>query len=631
MTALAARGSLWDPELKPDLIRIMDEIDARVLGAQSPATIRSEVMLSASMTHDKHYRVVFAPASVNKPLVQLRKIAEAIGVKKQDADACKNKTAVLQVIIDAIEGEEAEEEGEEDEIDATQPQKSVAPKRAASAAAASSDPARKFPDSLGLLGSHLAAAAQVRAGAAAALQLSRSLSAAQPLASADDADDSADEWDGVGLIDRSQSMPADSEEHSDREEHKESRSAAAAKSPRRSPRKPSVNSKAAAAQAALAANIAELEANLVRRFPAAARPRSGVSAAQAIKESAALGFSASAAAPSRGPARKASLKSAPKAARSLSFERPAASRKSKKRVESPEPSDSSSPSESDGSDDESEPSSSSEDDRRRSKKSKRASKSAPKKESKRSKRSKEKKHSKQIKRSKRRASPSSSSSDSDSSSSSDSDADPMLSSLKGDTIPERIARSIWRRLPGDSFKHWVEHVATFKSDRNRLEVLAWASAIDALHESLGARAWDEEAMELMVRRLLAVHSADSSNNWTLAKQLEMASRSDTLMPSSMLQRVFKNAAATQQLKAGGKAAGAGDWFSGSSRGGRSRGGGKSARGGRPSGAGDSSGQDRERSGSRPRNSGSGRGGRGGGRGGRSSSNSRAPGGAGARE
>ena len=204
----------------------------------------------------------------------------------------------------------------------------------------------------------------------------------------------------------------------------------------------------------------------------------------------------------------------------------------------------------------------------------------------------------------------------------------MLSSLKGDTIPQRIARSIWKRLPGPDFTHWVEKHASFKSDRNRLEVAAWASAIDALYESLGDSAWKEEAMELMVRRLLAVHSADSSGNWMLAKQLELASRSETLMPSSMLQKVFKNAAATQQLKAGGKTGGNSDWFSGSARGGRSRGGGKSARGGKPSGAGDSSDRDRDRSASRSRNSGSGRGGRGGGRGGRSSSNSRAPGGAG---
>jgi hypothetical protein len=207
----------------------------------------------------------------------------------------------------------------------------------------------------------------------------------------------------------------------------------------------------------------------------------------------------------------------------------------------------------------------------------------------------------------------------------------MLASLKGDAVPERIARVIWKRAPHHSFVYWAEEKAQFKSDRNRLEALAWASAIDALIESLDEAAFEEEALEIMVRRFLAVHSADSSGNWMLAKQLEMASRSDTLMPSSMLQKIFKNAAATQQLKAGGKGAGASDWFStGSSRSGRSRGGGKSSRGGRPSGAGDSSDRDRDRdrSASRPRGNGSGRGGRGGRGGGRSSSSSRAPGGAG---
>jgi hypothetical protein len=114
----------------------------------------------------------------------------------------------------------------------------------------------------------------------------------------------------------------------------------------------------------------------------------------------------------------------------------------------------------------------------------------------------------------------------------------MLASLKGDAISERIARTIWKRTPKGSFVYWVEHKGTFKSERNRLEALAWAQAIDALYEALGDSAWDLEAMEMMVRRFLAVHSADSSGNWALAKQLEMASRSDTLMPSSMLQKVF---------------------------------------------------------------------------------------------
>jgi hypothetical protein len=198
----------------------------------------------------------------------------------------------------------------------------------------------------------------------------------------------------------------------------------------------------------------------------------------------------------------------------------------------------------------------------------------------------------------------------------------MLSSLRGDTIPERIARKIWKRVPGGKFKHWVEQQAECKSVRNRQELLSLASAIDAFHASLGSSAWKEEGMEILVRRFLAVHSADSSGNWMLAKQLEMESRSDTLMPSSMLQRVFKNAAATQQLKAGGKAAGAGDYYSGASHSGRSRGAGTSARGGRAAGTQPAEGSERDRSSSRPRSSGSSRGGRGG-RGG-----SRAPGGAG---
>jgi hypothetical protein len=120
---------------------------------------------------------------------------------------------------------------------------------------------------------------------------------------------------------------------------------------------------------------------------------------------------------------------------------------------------------------------------------------------------------------------------------------------------------------------------SFKSQRNKNEVMLLARAIDCLREGQ-----ESGALELLTRRLAGVQLADTQDSWTAAGALLGNTEANADVPDRILRRVLKTAANVTTLarnNAGG---------SGVSAAGRS--------GGRPSGAGRTG--DRDRSVSRGR-------------------------------
>ena len=59
-------------------------------------------------------------------------------------------------------------------------------------------------------------------------------------------------------------------------------------------------------------------------------------------------------------------------------------------------------------------------------------------------------------------------------------------------------------------------------------------------------------MEMLVRRLLAVHAMDTSGNMNIARSIEYNSYSDTLLDAPMLKSIFKNDAAIAALRSGSR-------------------------------------------------------------------------------
>jgi hypothetical protein len=82
----------------------------------------------------------------------------------------------------------------------------------------------------------------------------------------------------------------------------------------------------------------------------------------------------------------------------------------------------------------------------------------------------------------------------------------------------------------DVFK---EH--NFKSNRNEREVLALARVVDALRKQDYAN-----ALELVVRRLVGVQSADTSGNWKMCDAFELVMDRQSYVPDAFLARAIKN-------------------------------------------------------------------------------------------
>lgn len=89
------------------------------------------------------------------------------------------------------------------------------------------------------------------------------------------------------------------------------------------------------------------------------------------------------------------------------------------------------------------------------------------------------------------------------------------------------------------YKHEVE----FTSKRNKMEMLAWCRVIDALRNGQ-----DEVALELAVRRLAGVHTADISGTWEACAEFELDTTRQSFVPAAPLKAALKSVGRSQTLK-----------------------------------------------------------------------------------
>lgn len=113
--------------------------------------------------------------------------------------------------------------------------------------------------------------------------------------------------------------------------------------------------------------------------------------------------------------------------------------------------------------------------------------------------------------------------------------------------PDRLAPKVLERaLTHGSVSAWAQ-ARSWKQARNQREVGVLAQALDALldegvkQESLG--------VEILCRRVTAVHLADKTNNWTLASAVQLPTVADSLLPLADLNQVIRNASAMARVEA----------------------------------------------------------------------------------
>lgn len=111
---------------------------------------------------------------------------------------------------------------------------------------------------------------------------------------------------------------------------------------------------------------------------------------------------------------------------------------------------------------------------------------------------------------------------------------------------ERLAAKIVERATSmGSFTAWAQ-AQSFKSARNRNEVLVLAQALDAFLkdnieiESLG--------MEILCRRVAAVHLADQSSNWKLADAIQLPTVAASLLPQADLNQAVRTASSLARVE-----------------------------------------------------------------------------------
>jgi hypothetical protein len=79
--------------------------------------------------------------------------------------------------------------------------------------------------------------------------------------------------------------------------------------------------------------------------------------------------------------------------------------------------------------------------------------------------------------------------------------------------------------------------------RNENEILAWCRVIDAMR--LGQH---EVALELAVRRLAGVHSAELSGTWKVSDVFELDTRKTSFVPPGVLKHAIKTVNRAEKLK-----------------------------------------------------------------------------------
>ena len=111
---------------------------------------------------------------------------------------------------------------------------------------------------------------------------------------------------------------------------------------------------------------------------------------------------------------------------------------------------------------------------------------------------------------------------------------------------DRIAHvTLAQAASSSSVMSWIQ-LQNFQDKRNRRECLALAAAIDALLED-GVPV-ESTGLEILCRRLTAVHESDKNKNWDWAAAIEWPYAADSLLTHQLRARVVKDAAAISRLR-----------------------------------------------------------------------------------
>lgn len=122
--------------------------------------------------------------------------------------------------------------------------------------------------------------------------------------------------------------------------------------------------------------------------------------------------------------------------------------------------------------------------------------------------------------------------------------DEMESSGHTSYMAKQYITNVLRSSGGTSVHRTFKEDVKFKSERNRRECLALARIIDAaLRNDL------KQLLELAVRRLAGVHTADTSdNNWDACDAIEQVMERQSFVPTKFLQRALKTVVQLQALQ-----------------------------------------------------------------------------------
>lgn len=121
--------------------------------------------------------------------------------------------------------------------------------------------------------------------------------------------------------------------------------------------------------------------------------------------------------------------------------------------------------------------------------------------------------------------------------------DPLAS--ESGSEDKMAAKITERALTMGSFTAWAQ-AQKFKSPRNKNEVLVLAQALDAfLKDNVSI---DLMGMEILCRRVAAVHLADQSSNWKLADAIQLPTVASSLLPQSDLNQAVRTASSLARVE-----------------------------------------------------------------------------------
>jgi hypothetical protein len=113
---------------------------------------------------------------------------------------------------------------------------------------------------------------------------------------------------------------------------------------------------------------------------------------------------------------------------------------------------------------------------------------------------------------------------------------------------EKFGPKIYARaMTMGGFTPWVNS-QDFKAPRNKREVEVLAQALDQLLLE-GVSMETSLGMEVLARRLAAVHLADQSKNWKIAEAIQLPTVASSLLPQAELNAVIRTAATMTRLDA----------------------------------------------------------------------------------